>query len=224
MSKNPLGESTAYPLQYEPDILHQIPRLPARLLLDIDKKIKMYGFDHWHAYEISWLDSNRKPNVGIGEFFFSAESKNIIESKSLKLYLNSLNNEIFLGVSDVQQRIRDDLSKISHSEVKVFITSVSESEPGELVKAISPKFNRAVLFDTTQNSWHGLRGPVTSPDGENRKSLAVYYLCEPEENTSDRGKALFSPSEDQKNDPDVLNLIKLRSGIDTASSVWKKKK
>ena len=42
MSKNPLGESADYPQQYEPDILHQIPRLPARLLLDIDKKIKMY--------------------------------------------------------------------------------------------------------------------------------------------------------------------------------------
>ena len=79
MSKNPLGENTVYPLQYEPDILHQIPRLPARLLLDVDKKIKMYGFDHWHAYEISWLDSNRKPNVGIGELFFSADSKNIID-------------------------------------------------------------------------------------------------------------------------------------------------
>jgi Rps23 Pro-64 3,4-dihydroxylase Tpa1-like proline 4-hydroxylase len=100
----------------------------------------------------------------------------------------------------------------------------TDAEPGELQKAISPKFNRAVLFDTTQNSWHGLRGPVNSPDGQNRKSLAVYYLCEPEENTSDRGKALFSPSEDQKNDADVLDLIKLRSGIDTASSVWKKKK
>ena len=43
MSKNPLGESTDYPQQYELDILHQIPRLPARLLLDIDEKIKMYG-------------------------------------------------------------------------------------------------------------------------------------------------------------------------------------
>ncbi len=134
MSKNPLGESTDYPQQYELDILYQIPRLPARLLLDIDEKIKMYGFDHWHAYEISWLDSNRKPNVGIGELFFSSESENIIESKSLKLYLNSLNNEIFLSVSDVQQRIRDDLSKISHSEVKVLITSAGESESGELVK------------------------------------------------------------------------------------------
>lgn len=134
MSKNPLGESTDYPQQYELDILYQIPRLPARLLLDIDEKIKMYGFDHWHAYEISWLDSNRKPNVGIGELFFSSESENIIESKSLKLYLNSLNNEIFLSVSDVQQRIRDDLSKISHSEVKVLITSAGEPESGELVK------------------------------------------------------------------------------------------
>ena len=99
----------------------------------------------------------------------------------------------------------------------------TDQHPGKLEKSIHPKFNRAVLFDTTQNSWHGLPEPVKSPKNQFRKSLAIYYLCNPEENTSERGKALFYPTNDQKDDPKVLDLIKLRSGIETASSVWRKK-
>tara|TARA_B110000090_G_scaffold194323_1_gene229361 strand:+ start:1100 stop:1879 length:780 start_codon:yes stop_codon:yes gene_type:complete len=97
----------------------------------------------------------------------------------------------------------------------------SETEPGELVKEIEPKFNRAVLFDTTQNSWHGLPKPLTCPENQFRKSIAVYYLCEPPENISDRGKALFAPTEDQVNDADVLDLIEKRSNINSAPSTYK---
>ena len=50
----------------------------------------------------------------------------------------------------------------------------SSSKPGELVKEIPPKFNRAVIFDTTVNSWHGLPDPLRCPEGQSRKSLAVY--------------------------------------------------
>ena len=95
--------------------------------------------------------------------------------------------------------------------------------PGELKKSILPKFNRAVLFDTTQNSWHGLPEPIMCPKNQYRKSLAVYYLCEPERNAVNRGKALFYPSDDQKNDKEVLKLIKLRSQVKTAQKVWRKK-
>jgi 7-cyano-7-deazaguanine reductase len=132
MAENPLGESSNYPRQYSPDILYPIPRWPARSLLDIDKKIKMYGIDHWHAYEIYWLDSAGKPNIRIGEFFFNAESENLVESKSLKLYLNSINNEKFAKEADVQQRITEDLSKISQSEVKVVLLPAENSESSDL--------------------------------------------------------------------------------------------
>ena len=83
-------------------------------------------------------------------------------------------------------------------------------KPGELIKSIAPMFNRAVLFDTT-NAWHGLPEPITCPPGQHRKSLAVYYLCEPREGAADRSRALFAPTEAQAGDRDVLELIERRA-------------
>ncbi len=93
--------------------------------------------------------------------------------------------------------------------------------PEDLVRTISPMFNRAVLFDTTQKSWHGLVGPVIGPEDQCRLSIAIYYLTLPSEGEEQRGKALFAPTEDQKTDVDVLNLIEKRSRINRASSVYK---
>ncbi len=101
-----------------------------------------------------------------------------------------------------------------------FWSNESNKKPGGLVKQIEPKFNRAVLFDTTQNSWHGLVNTLKCPDNEYRKSLAVYYLCEPPMKVNKRGKALFAPTIDQANDKDVLELIKKRADIKTASSTY----
>ncbi len=64
--------------------------------------------------------------------------------------------------------------------------------PGELCRKISPLFNRAILFDTTQDSWHGLPEPINCPEAVTRNSLAVYYLCDPRATADTRGKALFA--------------------------------
>lgn len=96
----------------------------------------------------------------------------------------------------------------------------SDKAPGPLVKQITPKFNRAIVFDTTCNSWHGLPDPIDCPNGQFRKSLAVYYMTSPSESVDTRGKALFAPTESQKNDSEVLDLIAKRSDVRTASSVW----
>jgi len=96
----------------------------------------------------------------------------------------------------------------------------SPIKPGKLIKSIVPKFNRAILFDTTQNSWHGLPDPIKCPKNEYRKSLAVYYLCKPNEKVRKRGKALFAPTESQKDDKEILELIKMRSSIKTAHKVF----
>jgi Rps23 Pro-64 3,4-dihydroxylase Tpa1-like proline 4-hydroxylase len=87
----------------------------------------------------------------------------------------------------------------------------NNNKPGELLKVIQPKFNRAVIFDTTQNSWHGMCSPLTQPEGIYRKSLAIYYLTDPPENVNPREKALYAPRDDQKGDKDVDELIKMRS-------------
>lgn len=126
MTDNPLGSQTEHPKSYSPEVLYPIPRWASRSLLDIDKKILMYGLDHWQAYEISWLDSAGKPQIAIGEFFFNSDSENLVESKSLKLYLNSLNQERYNNKESVRQIIEQDLSKISHSEMKVVLHDIDE--------------------------------------------------------------------------------------------------
>lgn len=87
------------------------------------------------------------------------------------------------------------------------------NQPKECVEIIEPRFNRAILFDTTMNSWHGLEVPNKFPDKECRKSLALYYLTNPYTQTDNRKRALFAPSEQQKNDTEVLELIERRSKV-----------
>ena len=128
MTDNPLGSQTEHPKQYQPEVLYPISRLASRSFLGIDKKIRMFGLDHWQAYELSWLSSSGKPQVGIGEFYFNSESENIVESKSLKLYLNSLNQERYKSTETVRSLVEQDLSSISRSEVQVVIHLLDEIE------------------------------------------------------------------------------------------------
>lgn len=43
------------------------------------------------------------------------------------------------------------------------------------VKEVSPVFNRCVIFNTDEDSFHGHPEPLTAPDGVTRKSIALYY-------------------------------------------------
>ena len=88
----------------------------------------------------------------------------------------------------------------------------STGQPKELITSISPMFNRAVLFDTTQNSWHGVTEGINAPQGIYRKSLALYYLIPTDDLSNKRQKALFSPRAEQQGDEEVLKLIEKRSG------------
>ena len=97
------------------------------------------------------------------------------------------------------------------------------NQPGELVKEIAPQCNRAVLFDTTQNSWHGMSRTLEVPPGIYRQSLAIYYLCDPEEGTDSRQRALFAPRDIQKGDKNIEELIALRANVETSHKVYRPK-
>ena len=71
-------------------------------------------------------------------------------------------------------------------------------------------FNRAIIFDTTQNSWHGLPQALSCPEGIYRKSLAVYYMTDPPKEVDQRKRALYAPTEEQLNDQKVLEFINER--------------
>lgn len=120
MKENPLGKTSDYPSHYNPELLFPIPRAPNRKNLGIEShELPFRGYDLWRAYEVSCLNNKGKPLVATAEFIVPANSEFIIESKSLKLYLNSLNNTRFTNLEDLQETIGTDLSAIAGSTVIV---------------------------------------------------------------------------------------------------------
>lgn len=89
----------------------------------------------------------------------------------------------------------------------------NKNQPKDKLTQIECVFNRAIIFDTTEPYWHGLPNPIQCPDGVYRKTLAMYYLDNPEKETEKRYRALFAPFEKQKGDEDILEFIKKRSKI-----------
>lgn len=100
----------------------------------------------------------------------------------------------------------------------------SRNAPGELVKVVQPKFNRAVIFDTTQNSWHGMCSPLVQPEGIYRKSMAIYYLTDPPADADRRERALFAARVEQMGDKSVEELIRKRADSKDFSSVYRTEK
>ncbi len=90
-----LGKRAPVVEVYSPEILYPIPRCTARNSLGIGDQLPFYGVDLWHAYELSWLDATGKPVARVGRFTIPATSPCIVESKSFKLYINSLHNTRF---------------------------------------------------------------------------------------------------------------------------------
>lgn len=95
--------------------------------------------------------------------------------------------------------------------------NVEDNQPTTVHTKILPKFNRAVFFDTTMNSWHGLADLVSCPDGYARKSIAVYYLTQPPNDAEIRHRARFAPTQEQKDNREILDLIERRSKITSAN-------
>ncbi|MDO8718029.1 MAG: NADPH-dependent 7-cyano-7-deazaguanine reductase QueF [Polaromonas sp.] len=106
-----LGKTSAYADQYDASLLFPIPRLAKRLELGIAGMPPFLGADLWTAFELSWLNPRGKPQVALAHFTVPCETPNIIESKSFKLYLNSFNNTRFADATEVQARLRADISE-----------------------------------------------------------------------------------------------------------------
>lgn len=125
--QSPLGKQSAYEDTYNPNLLFPIPRQEKRDEIGIDGKLPFQGVDIWNAYELSWLNERGKPVVALAEFFIPADSPNIIESKSFKLYLNTFNQTRFASARDVQDRLTDDLSKAAGAPVRVTVVVLGQT-------------------------------------------------------------------------------------------------
>ena len=114
---SPLGQATDYPDTYSPELLFPIARSDSRPGGMPD----FFGCDVWNAWELTWLGESGSPRVATAEITVPAESPNIVESKSLKLYLNSFSMSRFATTEDLRARIVGDLSNAAGAEVGVRI-------------------------------------------------------------------------------------------------------
>ena len=136
-----LGKTSAYPDQYEPSLLFPLPRAPKRQEIGITASPPFMGADLWTAYELSWLNLRGKPQVALAQLVVPCESPNIIESKSLKLYLGSFSNSRFADAAEVLAHLKTDLGQA--------LWSTEGSEPASSsvgVRLIAPEdFDRQAI-------------------------------------------------------------------------------
>ena len=149
-----LGKTSRYVDQYDASLLFPIARAGKRAEIGIAERVPFFGADMWTAFELSWLNLRGKPQVALAHFTIPCESTNIIESKSLKLYLNSFNNTPFADVEAVKTRLRADLTEAVWRN----------ATPGATLSSIGVTVLGPDLFD---------REPVHELDGLNLDRLDI---------------------------------------------------
>ena len=123
-----LGEQTTdYPQQYSPQTLFPIARSMGRDVIGVDPRPLAVGVDWWHAFEVSWLNAQGVAQVAMARLTIPATSAFIIESKSLKLYLNSINFTTFASWDAVQALISKDLSDCLQADVEVTLFALDDA-------------------------------------------------------------------------------------------------
>jgi 7-cyano-7-deazaguanine reductase len=182
---NVLGNNQKYKTYNEirSDLLVWIPRV---------KIGENFGYDAWTCWEFSCLDKETGlPYNGILKIVFDASSEKIVESKSLKIYLNSFNN-VLMNVGKVEETISQHLFETDYDEKNLVflydLWAVDESSPiisYEKKQIVIPlerlKGNVYILSPVILHST-SLQTccPVTNqPDWAD-----VYIYIEPEENSS----------------------------------------
>ena len=131
-SQLPLGQTSKQPDRYDPSVLVSVPRTLARGVEGIDAS-RFYGHDCWNCWEMSWLNEQGRPSMRVGQLVVPANSPNLCESKSLKLYFNSFANEVIASEALLVNRICDDLEAVLG--VRPELTLLALDDPRLVVEA-----------------------------------------------------------------------------------------
>ncbi len=144
-----LGKTVAAPLVYSPEILEAIDRSASRDQLDFGRLDQIFGADVWHLYELSWLEQDHGPVAYCGVLTIPCDAPATVESKSLKLYLNSLNFHEFPSTEAAVACISADLSALTRAEVTLTLIApgdlaeITQEMQGELLDAAVPALDAA---------------------------------------------------------------------------------
>jgi 7-cyano-7-deazaguanine reductase len=140
-----LGQTTDYPKTYAPDIIYPISRELGRRHLALSADKLSVGVDWWHAFEVSWLNPQGISQVAMLRLTIPASSPFIVESKSLKLYLNSLNFTEFTDSQSVIDTIEQDLSSALQTQVGAELITIDDAQSLPLYQP------EGLLIDTVLN-------------------------------------------------------------------------
>lgn len=174
MKNSVLGKRIDADLQIDSHILFPISREHALQKSDYN----VYGQDTWTAYEFYTLLKGNIPFVSRCQIIYSAQSPNIVESKSLKLYLNSFYDKQFNSIDSIKEVIKADLENIIKDDVTVIFLDIEtvadsipehyiclESEIKSLEAFESLRFNSEQVSETLYTHLFRSLCPVTSqPD------------------------------------------------------------
>ena len=120
-----LGKTSDYQDDYNPQLLLAIGRENYRSTIEA-LSIATYGADTWQCFELSWLNRHGLPQVACATITVSLTTAYIVESKSLKLYLNSLHHQHFASANEVSACIQRDLSDLLGQGVAVTVYPSTE--------------------------------------------------------------------------------------------------
>jgi 7-cyano-7-deazaguanine reductase len=126
LDHSPLGKATVYYDHYKADLLFAIARANNRGNIGVsENQLPFVGADIWHGYEFSWLNQHAIPQAHKIKITIDCASPNLIESKSLKLYLYSFANTKFASQQAVIATIERDLrAAAEHPGVQVELRSL----------------------------------------------------------------------------------------------------
>ena len=145
---SPLGRTSDYVDVYTPSLLHSIPRQESRDRMGVrSEPLPFMGEDVWTAYELSWLDGKGRPRIGALRMTIPASSPAIVESKSMKLYLNSFAQTRFNHSADVLKTLNSDLTLAFRAPILVdflspaALANIANALPGQCLDELDTEID-----------------------------------------------------------------------------------
>lgn len=145
-----------YSDQYNPELLVAIPRNLNREAYGIEEEnLPFVGSDVWNCYEVSAITTKGRPVAGMMKIIYPSDSQFHVESKSIKLYLNSF-NMTKMGDTEkecialMEQRVEKDLSTRLKTDIKAKLFTNSYAPEFDMDRQGFIRLDALVDLDTIE--------------------------------------------------------------------------
>ena len=180
-----LGQTVSeYSELYDASLLVKVPRDLNRKAYDINEsKLPFVGYDVWNAYEVSALTTKGRPVTGVLKIVCPSDSKYHVESKSIKLYLNSFNMTPFGEnkkecIQIIQAFVARDLSNLLETNVECILHTNQEMDPygNDTWIGYSDYKNVEDLVDLDEVDFTQYKSDASQLEKESKKTSQVVKL------------------------------------------------